>query len=149
MSTRLLLTTALLFVVGCAGIPRPHRANLTPHVSGTLVADAAHAAAIPVRVCEADAQTCCTGRSNDALTAANGSFEVLPKTEFRFLMYLMAHKTFHWCLSFAVDGQWHTVGPYRDYTLFDSGPLRKYEFRCVLRDGALGCSDPMQLWRQH
>ena len=123
----------------CVVMPLPHRANVTPPVSGRISYLDSPAAGVSVRVCEASVDVCCVGRAREDTTGVDGGFRVEPARETKLLAYVMAHKIFYWCL--AVEHQSHVLeaGPYRQYTLVDSGPAVPQLIECVVSDNSLNC----------
>jgi hypothetical protein len=135
-------TTALvpaLFLSACAGIPWPHRAVVTPEVSGTITAEDRSVAALPVKVCMSTRDACCVGAESLTQTSDSGKFHAAPKTELRVFMLVMAHKQFFWCLGALIDGAWQMAGPYSQYTLIDTGPAFPERLGCVASAAALSC----------
>lgn len=141
---RVAVAAALLLLGGCAVMPWPHRANVTPAVSGVLRDAEGPLPDVPVRVCEATRNQCCTGRAYESVTSATGAFHVRAGREFHFLVYVMAHRNFYWCLSFRPGDQWQSIGPIRDYTLIDSGPIdsEASPVECSLGVDGLSCIGP-------
>lgn len=59
-------------------MPLPHRAVLTPEVSGTLSLDNASPQEIPIKACLATGDTCCIGAEAHGLVSAAGDFAIAP-----------------------------------------------------------------------
>lgn len=77
----------------------------------------------------------------------SGRFVLTPPSEFRMLMYVMAHRQFHWCLGAMYGASVLYSGPFRDYSLHDSGPVWDYSFTCELHEQELSCGAPEKLRR--
>jgi hypothetical protein len=125
------------FLAGC--FPFPHRANVTPPVTGIVTREGAPYAGAKIAICEATAQACCTGREKAAHADVDGRFTVAPVRETRWMMYVMAHTIFNWCVAVDDNGSRRTAGPYQQYTLVDSGPAFSEAVRCSLLTGAVQC----------
>ena len=132
-----ILAVTSSFLVGC--FPFPHRANVTPPVTGIITRAGEPFAGARIAICEATAQACCTGREKSAHADADGRFSVAPARETRWMMYVMAHSIFNWCVAVDDNGTRRTAGPYQQYTLVDSGPAFSEAVRCSLLKSAVQC----------
>ncbi len=53
----------------------------------------------------------------------------------------MAHTQFYWCMSLDDEGVMRTAGPYRQYTLADTGPAFSETVQCSVTEGTLNCAN--------
>jgi hypothetical protein len=127
------------FLVGC--FPFPHRANVTPPVTGIITRAGEPLSGAKIAICEATAKVCCTGREETAQVEADGRFSAAPARETRWVMYVMAHSQFHWCVAVDDNGSRRTAGPYQQYTLVDSGPVFGETVRCSFLKDTVQCED--------
>ncbi len=132
------VAAASVLLAGC--FPFPHRANVTPPVEGVITRSNTPVANASVTVCEATATACCVGKEQRAQTDAQGRFSVAPSRETRWMMYVMAHRQFHWCLAVEGDTPRRLDGPYSQYTLVDSGPAFSESVSCSIAQETLSCT---------
>jgi hypothetical protein len=139
MLRRVFILLIALCLSGCVFIPMPHRAVVTPEVSGTIESRSESVSGVPVKVCVADRDACCSGPEAESRTTSAGAFAVEHTSRMRFFMAVMAHKHFYWCLSVAINGTWHSAGPYQQYTLVDTGPAFPEQLSCEFESGEFVC----------
>ena len=127
-----------VILAGC--LPFPHRANVTPPVEGVLTRLDTPIANKSVTVCEGTAVACCVGKEQSAQTDTRGRFAIPASRETRWMMYVMAHAQFHWCLAVDDGGSRKVVGPFSQYTLVDSGPAFPQAINCTIAEETLACT---------
>lgn len=125
----------LVFACGflSACIPFPHKASLTPVVTGEIRAGDSPAAALPVRAVAQPGDGPCEGKHAEAVTDGQGAFVLRPVRELQFFhTIVMAHRFFEWNLCVHRNGAWEVVSSSRDYTLGDTGPWWISRITCDL-----------------
>lgn len=137
------------FVSACAllsaCIPLPHKANLTPVVTGEIRAGGSPAAGVPVRAVAQPGDGPCEGKHAEAVTDGRGAFVLRPVRELQlFRTLVMAHRFFEWNLCVRQEGTWRVVNSSRDYTLADSGAFWISRIACDL-GGDPACREEQDL----
>ncbi len=132
---------ALLSAVGLSAcVPFPHRANLTPGVSGSITANGAPVSSTRVRlVASENPNSPCNGESREFQTTNAGLFYGAPVRTFSWVMVVMAHRQFPWALCIENQDQWVPVHQDRIYTLVDTGPAILVEMQCTNQEVSWQC----------
>lgn len=131
----LTIAGALICLSGCAVMPWPHTANVTPHVRGVLLDSGQPLQGAEIRVVAGAEEGLCLGRATEARTSADGSFEVESVKELRMFVVMMAHSSIPWSLCYRNRGNWVLLASEEEYTLADTGPIGVQVVQCDLNSG--------------
>ena len=120
------------FLTGCAILPWPHTANVTPKVKGLLMDAGDVISDVHVRIASGTEDDPCSGRIAESITDSTGRFLIEPVKEFQLVIRIMAHTFFPWNLCHKSNDQWYLLTTQMNYTLVDTGPLGVQVVSCDL-----------------
>ena len=124
-----------------ACIPYPHRANLTPGVTGSLKASDGSISGRALRLVAAtESVRSCDGDHREFKTAADGSFYIAPVRTFSMVMVVMGHSFFPWALCIEDEGRWSPIHTGKIYTLVDTGPAMLIDMECSQEKTRWSCN---------
>lgn len=125
---------------GCAVVPLPHFANVTPEFRGRITEGGAPLGGVPIKIAATTENSSCTGKNTIVQTNENGEFFVAPIRQFQLLLLVMGHASFPWSVCKKENGEWSALATDTTYSLADSGPIQTVTVTCDLGSEVRACS---------
>lgn len=122
-------------------MPWPHAANVTPKVQGIITQAGRPLPDVSVRVASGVGDDPCAGKGGETKTRVDGSFEIEPVTEVRFLVVMMGHAFIPWNLCYRDEAAWTLLASEKEYSLVDTGPIGVQVVACDIGDAEKAVCD--------